>query len=737
MTARAHYWSTREDEGPDLCSGFFLPSMRKFRQRDFTDCGAACLGFVAARYRKVLSVAQLRSLTGTNQQGSTALGLIEAARQLGFSAKGVKGPADALPSVPVPAIAHCLIDKKLLHYVVLVHWTPKFARVMDPAVGRAEKWPHEKFLSIWTGVLILLAPDAGFQPGDHTVSPVRRLGRLLRPHGAVLIQALVGAVLSTVLALATSIYVQKIVDLVIPDGNRQLLNLLGVAMLVVLGFKLLLGVFQSLLSLRTAQLIDAALILGYYRHLLRLPQPFFDTMRVGEITSRVADAVKIRNFLNTALLNLVLNPLILTFALGMMFLYSGKLALLSLALVPLNAALFWFINFRNRTFQRQLMERGADFDAQLVSSLHAQPAIRRFQLEESEGLKTEVRLVRLLKTSWRASLAALGTGTAGTFLTSAYLIGLLWMGAGLVLETGLTPGELMSCYTLAGYLTGPITALLGLNSSIQETLVATDRLFEIMDLELESDRGTIAFGPEHAGDIRLEGVNFKHAARLATLHDLTLTLPAGRITVISGPSGCGKSTLLALLQRLYLPNQGRILVGGIDLNHFLLASLRRQLAVVPQQTHLLTGTILENLAPGHPQPDLQRLLKLCRDVGALEFIEKLPQGFFTHLTGNGANFSGGQRQRLALVRALYLDAPILLLDEPTSALDAAAEETFITLLQSLRDAGKTIIIAAHNDRLLAVADRVVRMENGRIVSPEADPAPRLFPTPVASAGARN
>ncbi len=546
------------------------------------------------------------------------------------------------------------------------------------------------------------------------MSPARRLWNLLQPHGAVLTQAFVGAVVSTLLALATSIYVQKIVDNVIPDGNRPLLNLLSLAMLLVLGFRLVLGVFQSLLSLRTAQLIDAALILGYYRHLLRLPQPFFDTMRVGEITSRVADAVKIRNFLNTALLNLVLNPLILVFAFGGMFFYSWKLALLSLALVPLNAALFGFLNLRNRNYQRQLMERGAEFDAQLVSSLHAQPVIRCLQLEESEEFKTELRLVRLLNTSWHASLATLGNGTVGMFFTSAYQVVLLWLGSGLVLETGLTPGELMSCYTLAGYLTGPITALLGLNSSIQETLVATDRLFEIMDLGPETDRGTIAFGPEHAGDLCLEDVSFKHAGRLGTLHHLSLTLSASRITVIAGPSGCGKSTLLALLQRLYLPEQGRILIGGVDISYFQLASLRRSLAVVPQQTHLLTGTILENLAPGDPQPDLQRLLKLCRDVGALEFIEKLPQGFFTHLTENGANLSGGQRQRLALVRALYLEAPIMLLDEPTSALDGAAEEAFIRLLRVQRDAGKTIIIAAHNTCLIAAADHVVRMEGGGV-----------------------
>jgi len=707
--------------------------MPNFKQRDLNDCGVACLSYILSHYNKPKPVAQLRIATGTDQYGSTALGLISAAKLLGFTAKGAKGSLETLVTAPLPAIAHCLIDNKRLHFIVLLTWTPKFARVMDPAVGRVEKWSHDKFKAVWTGVLILMAPGENFQPGNHTVSAARRLWRLLQPHQSVLAQAFVGAVLSTILALAMSVYVQKIVDSVIPDGNRSLLNLLGVAMLAVLGFKLVLGIFQSLLSLRTAQKIDAALILGYYRHLLQLPQQFFDTMRVGEITSRVADAVKVRNFLNSALLNLVLNPLILIFALGAMFLYSWKLAVLSLALLPGNALLYWFVNLRNRTYQRQIMERSADFDAQLVESLQAQPALRRFRLEPAANLKTEVRLVRLLKTGYRAAIASLGCGTAGTLLTQAYQIGLLWIGAGLVLDTQLTPGQLMSCYTLAGYLTGPLTALIGLNTSIQEALIATDRLFEIMDLELEKNTGSIVFTPDHARELRFEAVSFRHAGRLATLSDVTLTIPAGRITALAGESGCGKSTLLALLQRLYLPEKGRITFGDIDAQYFTLDSLRRHLAVVPQATVLLSGTVLENLAPGDPAPDLEKILRLCREVGVLEFIEQLPQKFLTHLSENAANLSGGQRQRLALVRALYLDAPVLLLDEPTAALDAVSENTVLALLQKLRDQGKTIIIAAHHPSVLAIADQIVQLTAGVVT--RIDQASRPPPPTVAVAAA--
>lgn len=726
---------------------------RRYQQHDVTDCGAACLGFVSAHYGKILPLARLRQIAGTNQRGSTALGLVEAARQLGFTAKGVKGQVAALSTVPLPAIAHCLLDRRLFHFIVLLEWTPRHARVMDPAGGRIEKWPRAKFESVWTGVLVLLAPDSGFHPGDHTASAGQRLWRLLQPHRSVITQALLGAIVTTILGLGMAIYVEKIMDSVIPDGNRQLLNLLSIAMLLVLGFKLVLGWFQALLSIRTAQRIDATLMLGYYRHLLRLPQAFFDTMRVGEITSRVGDAIKIRNFLNASLLNLVLNPLILLFTLGAMFFWSWQLALLSLAILPGNAAIYWLVNRANRRYQRQLIERGADFGAQLVESLHAQPVLRVFRLEDYATLRTETRLVRLLRVVWRTSLTGLGSNTAVTLVTQAYLIGLLWLGGDLVLRAGLTPGQLMSCYTLAGFLAGPIGTLIGLNASIQETLIATDRLFELMDLDLEPDEGTIEFSAAHVREIRLEQVSFKHAGRAATLQDITLSLPVGRITVLVGASGCGKSTLLALLQRLYLPVSGRILVGDIDVRFFRLASLRRHLAVVAQQTHLLSGTVLENLAPGESEPDMERLLHLCRVLGLLPFIEQLPQGFFTYLGENGMNLSGGQRQRLAIARALYSDAPILLLDEPSSALDAAAEDAMARRLRALCDQdGKTIILAAHSTRLAAIADVVVTMAEGRVISVSAvgthretnasgratgRPAPGVMPAPEALPAGRD
>lgn len=669
-------------------------------------------------------MALLRRKTGTNQQGSTALGLVETAKSCGFTAKGVRCPAEALGHTQLPAIAHLKLENGGLHYVVVVGLDRSAVRVMDPAVGRIEKWPMGKFLAQWTGVLILLAPGLDFKPGARTKSAFSRVCELLIPQKAILFQAFVGAVVATILSLSTSIYVQKIVDNVLVDGNRNLLTLLGVSMLAVLIFRLALGWFQTRLILRTAQQIDAALILGYYRHLLRLPQSFFDTMRVGEITSRVGDAVKIRSFLNGTFLSLLLQPMILLFAFAAMFFYSWKLALLSLALVPLNLLVYFAADWLNQKYQRQIMERSADFDAQLVESLNAQPVIRAFRLEEPMGLRTETRLVRLLRPVWTAANGGLVVGTAAGFITQAYTVLLLWIGAAQVLQANLTPGELMSCYTLAGYLTGPISALIGMNASIREALVATDRLYEIIDLECEKDAGNMELDPAQMGDIRLEGVTFKYPGRLPVLRDLTLTIPAGKITVLVGESGCGKSTLLALIRRLYLPETGRIYLGEADLQYLSLASLRKMVAVVPQQTHLLSGNVLENLAPGDQQPDLPGLLRICREVGILDFIESLPQGFLTPLTENGNNLSGGQRQRFAIARALYTQAPVLLFDEPSSALDLRAEHTLMELLLHLRDQGRTIIVSAHTERLLEAADQVLEIRDGRAWAREEAEASR-------------
>lgn len=318
----------------------------KFKQRDITDCGAASLASVAAFYGYKLPLARIRQYASTDRSGTSVLGLTEAAQKLGFIAKGVKGGFDSLYKIPKPAIAH--VVKEDLHHFVVVHAIDaKWVIVMDPALGEICKVPHQEFMEQWTGVLVLLVPADTFNRRDETTSPLARFARLLAPHRTVMAQALVGALVTTVLSLSTAIYVQKIVDHVIPAGNRNLLNLMSIAMLLILAIQILINLLRGRLVLQTGQKIDVCLILGYYNHILALPQKFFDSMRMGEIVSRMNDAVKIRSFLNDVSINMFVDILMILFSFGMMFIYSWNIALIVALAIPMYILVYWAINRMN------------------------------------------------------------------------------------------------------------------------------------------------------------------------------------------------------------------------------------------------------------------------------------------------------------------------------------------------------------------------------------------------------
>ncbi|HET7321033.1 MAG TPA: peptidase domain-containing ABC transporter, partial [Longimicrobiaceae bacterium] len=691
------------------------PRAPRVRQHDVTDCGAACLYSVARRYGLTAPIARIRQLAFTDQKGTNLLGMIEAATRLGFTAKGVKGPPEALDQIPLPAIAHVIVGGQLHHYVVIYAASTRRVTVMDPADGRVHRRARAEFLTEWTGVLLLLAPGAEFQPGQTEVGTAARFSALAHPHRAVLLQALVGAIAYTVLGLSNAVYVQKIVDRVIVDGNRNLLNLLSVAMLAVVAAEVYLGYAKGLLTLRTGQRMDAALILGYYRHLLHLPQRFFDTMRVGEVISRVNDAVKIRVFINNALLGLVVDVLVVVFSLALMLAYSWKLALVVVTTVPAYGAVFWVANRFNRRNQRRLMERSADLEAQLVESLGAAATLKRFGVEEMARLRTESRLVGLLRPVYRAGRMGLAAGGATELVSRGSTVALLWIGTGFVLARGLTPGELMSFYALVGYLTGPVTGLIGANQTVQDALIAADRLFEILDLECEPAGEGISLTPAMAGDIHFRDVRFRYGTRTEVFQGLNLRIVGGKITAVVGESGSGKSTLGALLQGLYPLDGGSIQIGGHDVRHVTRASLRRVVGVVPQQVDVFSGTVTENIALGDPEPDHARLLALCAELGITEFVERLPLGFETQLGEHGATLSGGQGQRLTIARALYRAPAVLVLDEATSALDAVAERFVQRTLQRFRAEGKTVVLIAHRLSSVMSADRIIVLGEGRVV----------------------
>jgi ATP-binding cassette, subfamily C, bacteriocin exporter len=686
----------------------------KIKQRDITDCGAACLASVAAHYKMSIPVARIRQMAGTDKKGTNILGLIEAAGKMGFLAKGVRGEWESLFKIPKPAIAHVIVKKVLQHYVVVLKTSEKYIEIMDPGDGEIHKILHDEFKEEWSGVLVLITPGEKFQIRNEKVSTSTRFFQLIKPGRGVLIQALIGALIFSVLGLGMSVYVGKLVDNVLPGANLNLLNLLGLAMIIIILLRLVLSFFQTLFIMKTGQKIDATLILGYYQHLLRLPQTFFDNMRTGEIISRIGDAVKIRVFINDVSISLIINIFILIVSFALMFSFYSKLALIMLIMIPLYAIIYYITNKLNRKVQRKVMERAADLEAQLVESLNAAGTIKRFCLEDYSNLKTETRFVGLLEIIYKSGLNGIFSSSGTGLISQVFSLIILWVGAGFAIHNQITAGELLSFYSLVGYFTGPVTGIIGFNRTLQDARIAADRLFEIFDLETDEGTSKVELKPEMISDIHFENVRFRYGTRTDVFDSLNLSIKKGEVTAIVGESGSGKTTLISLLHNLYPLQSGSIRIGQYDIRHFTNQSLRQLFAVVPQKIDLFAGNVTDNIAIGDLYPDMERIIHICNMLGMIRFVEELPHGFNTYLGENGASLSGGQKQRIAIARALYRNPEVLILDEATSSLDSVAEEFVKRTVSLMKGKGKTVIIIAHRLSTISLADRIIVLDKGMV-----------------------
>lgn len=685
------------------------------KQHDIKDCGAACLASVSSHYGLKMPIAKIRQICHTDTRGTNVLGLIQGLEQMGFNAKGVKGGIDALPELPLPAIAHIIVNGQMHHYVVIYKIVKAKITVMDPARGKLEDYKTEDFSKIWTGVLILLEPNEYFEQRDEKTSLYKRFWNLVQPHKSILVQALLGALVYTILGLSTSIYIEKITDYVLIDGNKRLLNLLSVGMIVILLFQIFIGAMKSILVLQTGQKMDKYLILGYYKHLLKLPQRFFDTMKVGEIISRVNDAVKIRTFINDVSIQIFVNIFIIIFSFALMFTYYWKLALMTALVIPLYFLVYWITNKLNKKAERKLMEESAELESHLVESITSVKTIKQFGVETFANNKTDNAFSKLLKTIYASVMNALFSSNSSEFLSRIFTIVLLWAGSGYVIDRVITPGELLSFYALIGYFTSPVSQLIGMNKTIQNALIAADRLFEIMDLEREENTDKLELTKENIGDIEFKEVSFSYGSRTEVFTNFNCFIKKGETTAIVGESGSGKTTLASLVQNLYSLKAGKIMIGDYDINYISNYSLRNLVSVVPQQIDLFSGNVIENIALGEDFPDIQRILNITKNLGILSFVEKLPNGFQTYLGENGALLSGGQKQRIAIARALYKNPEILILDEATSSLDTESELVIQNTLQEFRNQGKTMIVIAHRLSTVANADTILVMKDGQVI----------------------
>lgn len=690
----------------------------KIRQHDEFDCGAACLASVAAHYKLGIPIARIRQYAATGKDGTSVYGLIRAASKLGFVAKGVKGKKESLSMIPYPTVAHVIKETTediYHHFVVLYKSKKNKIQVMDPAYGSLEWMNIEEFVKVWSGVLILFEPTETFYPHDERYPLFGRFKELIAPHKVMLLQAFIGALCYTIFGLSNSIYIEKITDYVLIGGNTGLLNLLSFAMIFVVVMKLIFYFVHNFIIIRTCQLMDSSLILGYYKHILKLPQQFFDMMQIGEITSRINDAVKIRNFINSTIIGLVVNALIVILSFVVMFVYSWKLALVMTIVIPFYLILYFFTDFWNKRVERKVMENSANLESQLIESLNAEKTIKQFGIENYENERTENRFVKMLYSIYSSGKCALISNGVSEFFSSILVIVLIWIGSTFVMKGEMTTGELMSFYAIVGYFTAPISSLIMANKTIREAFIAADRLFEIMDLEREKTEDKIELKRDMIGDVVFSNVKFAYANDKNVFENLNLRIQKGKLSAIVGESGCGKTTIVNLLQNLYPLNNGKITIGGCQLSLFSNESIRTMISVVPQQITLFSGTILQNIALGEYYPDVRRVSEILDQLGLSEYIESLPQGFNSQVGENGSYLSGGQKQRLSIARAIYKNPEILIMDEATSSLDSLSERYVQSVVEDLLKQKKTIVVVAHRLSTIKNADEIFVLKDGALI----------------------
>lgn len=677
------------------------------RQRDVTDCGPACIASVMAHYGIRQPVAMIRQVAGTDKRGTSMWGLIKVLKQFDFETKGLKGSIEHLNKLPLPFIAHIELKDGLHHYVCVYRINRKGLKVMDPSDGRMGLWSQEEFNEKWSGALIAMVRGIKDPAHHHSSNKRTKFFILLQPIWKPIFQAIISAILYTGLGLSTSLYIGKLTDHVFVTHNTGLLNLLSSVMVFITLLMVYLLIVKSFIILKTGQVIDNQLIISYYRHLFKLPQRFFDSMRTGEIVSRISDAVKIRGFINDAAIGILVNILTVFFSFSTMFILNWRLAIIMLGILPLYIIIYVLFNNRNRLIERKVMEQTASFESQLVESLQSSTHIRQHNLGEVTQLKTEGKLNQLLDTVYKSGINSITASGSTELINRLFTIILLWIGSYLVIQQLITPGKLLSFYALLGYFTGPVRGLIGANKTYQNALIAADRLFEIYQLEPEQHPGKQSFKRENFGDIEFKGVSFAYGTRGQLFENLNLTIEKNKVTAISGTSGSGKSTVSSLIQQLYPIDAGSITINGYDTRYFTNESIRDLIGIVPQQIRFLTGTILENIAPGDRSPDIKRIYELIQGVGLMPLIESIPGGIESILTENGSNLSGGERQRLAIVRAVYRDPVFLIMDEATSSLDPDSEFHVNRLLMRLKAQSLTILLITHKEDHAALADNIL------------------------------
>ena len=637
--------------------------------------------------------------------------MLRSAREFGLKARIVTSNWDRLAKTPLPAI----VERRDRGFMILGKLADGEALVQDPRAGRPQVMSRATFESEYGGRALLLARRADLSELARRFDITWFL-QAMHKYRRLLLDVLVASFFLQLFALVTPLFFQVVIDKVLVHRGFTTLHLLVIGLVAISLFETLLGGLRTYVFSHTTNRIDVELGARLFRHLLALPIGYFEARRVGDSVARVRELENIRNFLTGSGLTLVVDLFFTTVFLAVMFYYSTELSWIVLGSFPFYVLLSLGVTPAIRRRLDEKFNRGAENQAFLVESVTGIETLKTMAVEPQMQRRWEEQLASYVQASFRvlslANWAGQGVQLIGKLVTALTL----FFGAYLVIDGSLTVGELVAFNMLAGRVAQPVLRLAMLWQDFQQARISIARLGDILNTHPEPTyRATRATPPAIRGHIALDHVNFSYRTEgPEVLHDVCLDIAAGQVLGIVGPSGSGKSTLTKLVQRLYVPERGRVLIDGIDLALVDVAWLRRQIGVVLQENVLFNRSIRDNIALADPGLPMDQVIAAARLAGAHEFILELPQGYDTVVGERGSSLSGGQRQRIAIARALITDPRILILDEATSALDYESERVVHQNMRQIAR-GRTVLIIAHRLSTVRLADRIITVDRGRVV----------------------
>ena len=641
---------------------------------------------------------------GTNQ-------LVRAAKSLGLKAKAQTFKLSHIEDNALPAIAG-LTDG---NYLILAKLGDEELLIQEPANRQPRTISYEGFEQIWSGELILLTRRAGatsvFKKFDFSwfIPAILRYRHYLG-------EVLVASFFIQLFALITPLFFQVVIDKVLVHRGLTTLDVLAFGLLVVSVFEIVLGGLRNYVLSHTANRIDVTLGSDLFKHLQRLPLGYFQSRRVGDTVARVRELETIRNFLTGSALTLIVDLFFTVVFIAVMYFYSPMLTLIVVGSIPCYALLAIIITPILRKRLHEKFNRGAENQAFLVESINGAETVKASAVEPQQQRKWEEQLSAYVQASFKATnLNNIANQTAG-FINKLVILGILWVGARMVIQGELSVGQLVAFNMLAARVSAPILRLTQLWQEFQQAGISVQRLGDVLNAQPEPayNPGRASL-PDLTGEVTFEQVSFRYRPDgPEVLRDIDLSVEPGQVIGIVGRSGSGKSTIAKLIQRLYIPERGRVLVDGVDLTMVDTVWLRRNIGVVLQDNILFNRSVRENIAFSDPAMPMERVVHAARLAGAHEFILELQEGYDTIVGEHGSQLSGGQRQRIAIARALIGDPKILIFDEATSALDYESEAIVLNNMRYIcKD--RTVFIIAHRLSALKHADSIMVLEKGRVI----------------------